>query len=41
MYSDAPLMTVSADYSSGNVLVKVSPINTNTTVDFLREAVLA
>jgi hypothetical protein len=41
LYSTSSLMTVSALYSSGYVYVKVSPVNTNTTIDFLREAVLA
>ena len=41
MYSSSSLMTVSANYSSGTVYVKVSPVNTNTTIDYLREAVLA
>jgi hypothetical protein len=41
MFSENSLMTVSADYSGGTVYVKVSPVNTNTTIDFLREAVLA
>ena len=41
MFSSTSLMTVSANYDSGYVYVKVSPVNTNTTIDFLREAVLA
>ena len=41
MFSSSSLMTVSADYSSGYVYVKVSPANINTTIDFLREAVLS
>ena len=41
MYSTSSLITVSADYNSGTVYVKVTPTNTNTTIDFLREAVLA
>ena len=41
MFSSSSLMTVSAEYGGGYVTVKVSPVNTNTTIDFLREAVLA
>jgi hypothetical protein len=41
MFSAASLMTVSAELLSGTVYVKVTPANINTTIDFLREAVLA
>jgi len=41
MYSTDSLMIVSANYNTGIVYVKVTPTYTNTTIDFLREAVLA
>ena len=41
MYSSASLMTVSADTDGSNVYVKVSPVNTNTQIDYVRETVIA
>ena len=41
MFSTSSLMTISAEYNSGTVYVKVSPVNSGTVVDFLREALLA
>ena len=41
MYSSSSLMTVSADTDGSNVYVKVSPVNTSTQIDFVRESVIA
>ena len=41
MYSTSSLMTVSADTDATNLYVKVSPVSVNTTIDFLRESVIA
>ena len=41
MYSASSLMTVSASTDGTNLYVKVSPVNVNTTIDYLRESVIA
>jgi hypothetical protein len=41
LYSSMSLMTVSAEYNSGTVYVKVTPANTNTLIDYVRSALLA